>query len=260
MIAIWRRDTFGKGIGLFAATALFAEMAIVASTAPGVAAQADPVGTPSPVAPVAVVNVNGQGRVTAPPDTASVTVGVDVTEATLDAAQAEATRQATAIIDAARSQDIAEDDIQTVNFSVTILREYDNEGNPGEIQGYQVSNQVNVIMRDIDAVGDVLDAVVAAGANNIYGISFYIEDTTAAASQARIAAVDDARTKADELAAAAGMSVGRVLSISESYAPGPMPQVFESAAGDMAAGRAAAPIQPGTTEVYVDVQMSFELV
>jgi len=260
MIAFGHRiERFGKGFSVLVAMAVLTGLGLVAAATSGVVAQAEPVATPGAGAP-GVVSVNGQGRVTTPPDTASVMVGVDVTEATLDAAQAEATRQATAIIDAAKAQDIAEEDIQTVNFSVNILREYDNEGNPGEIQGYQVSNQVNVIIRDVAVVGDVLDAVVAAGANNIYGISFYIEDTTAAASQARIAAVDDARIKAEELAAAAGMSIGRVLSISESYAPGPVPQVFESAAGDMAAGRAAPPIQPGTTEVYVDVQMSFELV
>lgn len=221
------------------------------------AAQDAPVGTPA--AGPATVSVGGEGRVTVPPDTASVVVGVDVQFPTLAAAQAEADRQATAIIDAARGEGIAEEDIQTVNYGVNVIRDYDEQGNPGPITGYNVSNQVQLTIRAVDNVGAVLDAVVDAGANNIYGISFYLEDTAAAASQARAAAVRDARAKAEELAAAAGATLGRVRSISEGYAPPPAPQVFAADAA-LEEGRAGgAPIQTGTNEVVVVVQMTFEL-
>ena len=245
-------------LGIVAVLTLLAVLAVGGWAGAGAAAAQDqPLASPTPVP--ATVFVNGQGTVTVPPDTASVVVGVDVERPTLDAAQTEATEQQTAIIDAARAGGIAEDDIQTVNYSVNIVRDYDREGNPGPITGYQVSNQVNLTIRELDRVGDVLDAVVAAGANNIYGISFYIEDPTAAASQARAAAVRDARTKAEELATAAGMTLGRVVSISESFAPPPPPEIFAGGAADVAESRAAVPIEAGTSDVIVDVQVSFEL-
>lgn len=245
--------------------AAVAALALLAAVLPGggpaassVAAQDVPVGTPSP--DPATLSVGGEGRVTVPPDTASVVVGVDVQFPTLGAAQAEADAQATAIIDAARAEGIAEDDIRTVNYGVNVVRDYDEQGNPGPITGYNVSNQVELTIRAIDNVGAVLDAVVDAGANNIYGISFYLDDTAAAASQARAAAVRDARAKAEELAAEAGVSLGRIRSISEGYAPPPSPAIFTNEAADMAQGRAGgAPIQTGTGEVLVVVQMTFEL-
>lgn len=215
--------------------------------------------TPGPsAAGPATVSVNGQGRVFVEPDTASVIVGVDVIQDTLSAAQADASTQMTAIIDALKAAGIAEDDIQTVNFSVSILRDYDDRGMPGPITGFQVSNQVNVTVRDIDQLGDLLDTVVDQGANAIWGITFYVEDPSGPASEARKLAVDNATQKARELAAASGMQLGRLVSISEGYAPSPLP-VDYIAQED--AGRAGgAPIQSGSTEIAVQVQLTFELV
>jgi uncharacterized protein YggE len=202
--------------------------------------------------------LNGHGSVKLEPDTAAVTVGVDVIRPTLAAAQNVATEQATAIIDAVKAAGVAEEDIQTANFSVNIVYDYDKS--PATVEGYQVSNQVNVTIRDLESVGAILDAVVAAGANNIYGITFYVDDPTAAASQARALAIQDARTKADEIAAAADLVVCRISSISESYSPVAPPVAFDTraAAAEMSAA-APVPIQTGTSEVVVDVQVNFEL-
>jgi uncharacterized protein YggE len=202
--------------------------------------------------------LNGHGSVKLKPDTAAVTVGVDVVRPTLAAAQNVATEQATAIIDAVKAAGVAEEDIQTANFSVNIVYDYDKT--PATIEGYQVSNQVNVTIRNLDSVGAILDAVVAAGANNIYGISFFVNDPTAAASQARVLAMQDARQKADEIAAASDLVVCRISSISESYSPVAPPVVYEerAVAADMAAA-APVPVQAGTSEVVVDVQVNFEL-
>ncbi|MGH2531824.1 MAG: SIMPL domain-containing protein [Thermomicrobiales bacterium] len=215
--------------------------------------------TPSPAAAgMTTVSVNGQGRVFVEPDTASVVVGVDVIQDTLSAAQAEATTQMTAIIEALTAAGIAEDDVQTVNFSVSILRDYDERGMPGPVSGFQVSHQVNVTVRDVDQLGDLLDTVVDQGANAIWGISFYVEDPSGPASEARKRAVENATQKARELADASGMQLGRLVSISEGHAPPPMP--FEYAAAEMAQRGDAAPVQPGTTEIAVEVQLTFELV
>lgn len=223
------------------------------------AAQSEPAATPVATPTPATLHVGGQGRVTVPPDTASVTVGVDVTRDRLSDAQAEASTQAAAIIAAAEAGGIATDDIQTVNFSVNVVRDYDREGNPGPVIGYQVSNQVELTVREPDRLGAILDAVVAAGANNIYGIAFYVDDPTAAAGQARVQAIRDARAKAEEMASAAGVRLTRVVSITESSTPPPAPEVFARGAAEMDAAQAPVPIQAGTSEIVVDVQMTFEM-
>ncbi len=130
----------------------------------------------------ATVTVNGHGSVSLPPDTASIVLGVDVTKPTLSEAQSAAADQMTAILKVLKNAGIEDKDIQTVNYSVYVQRNYDNNGTAGEITGFQVTNQINVIVRDVDKVGDLLDAVVGAGANNIYGINFYVDDTTGPAS------------------------------------------------------------------------------
>jgi hypothetical protein len=251
-----QREHRPRLLGIGATLALLAIAALAAPAGPrSAAAQTPTAASPTP----ATVSVSGRGTVSVPPDTASVTVGVDVLRPTLDAAQTEATEQATAIIDAASAAGVADDDIQTANYSVTVVRDYDQNGNPADIQGYQVSNQVNLTIRSPEEVGAILDAVVAAGANNIYGIAFYVEDPTAAASQARAAAVRDARAKADELATAAGGTLGRVLSITEGFGAPPPPEIFARGGADMEAAQASVPIETGTSEVAVDVQITFEL-
>jgi uncharacterized protein YggE len=117
-----------------------------------------------------------------------------------------------------------------------------------------------VTVRDTDKLGELLDAAVSAGANSIYGISFYVEDQTAAASDARVEAVEDARTKADELASAAGMTVGPVVSIAEGVPPVLSPVYAMGRGGAGAAmAEAAVPVEPGSTTVSVDVTVTYEL-
>jgi hypothetical protein len=249
-----------RNLGLVTGTvALIGAAAFGVSGVRGSVAQAqDATPTAGPPATPATVYVSGSGVVTMAPDTASVVIGVNVIEATLSAAQEKATSQMTAVIDALKAAGIDEKDIQTVNYSVSVIQDFDQNGNPAQIKGFQVSNQVNVTVRDLDKLGSILDTVVAKGANAIYGISFYVNDPTPAASQARTLAVQDAKKKADELAAAAGMKVGRVLSISETSSPTPAPVAMGRA--EAADAAAPVPIQTGSTTVSVDVQVTYELV
>ena len=213
--------------------------------------------TPAAGAGAATVTVLGHGSVTVTPDIASVSVGVLITRPTIAEAQSAATTQMTAVIDAVKAAGIDEKDIQTSYYSVNVLFNYDNTGNPTEVVGYQISNQVNVIVRDLDQVGSLLADAVAAGANTIYGITFGVDEPSAAESEARAAAVADARARAEELAQAAGLSLGRVLSINEGTAE-PIPYYTD---GQFAGGKGGgAPVQPGSLEVTVDVQVTFELV
>ena len=207
---------------------------------------------------VPTVSVSGHGSVNVPPDTASVNIGVDVIKPTLGEAQETANAQATAVIEAFEAAGIAPEDIQTDYFSVNILRDYSENADPTLITGFEIINQLRVTVRDTDQLGELLDAAVNAGANSIYGVTFYVDDQTEASSDARAEAVEDARTKAEELAAAAGMTLGPVVAISEGTTPLVSP-VYDMGRGGGMAAEAAVPVEPGSTTVAVDVTMTFEL-
>src|SRR4051795_5780401 len=208
---------------------------------------------------VPTVSVSGHGSVNVPPDTASVSIGVDIIKPTLGEAQEQATTQATAVIGALKDAGIAAEDIQTDYFSVNILRDYSENGDPTQITGFEIVNQLGVTVHDTDQLGELLDAAVNAGANSINGVTFYVDDQTAASSDARVQAVKDARTKAEELAAAAGMTLGPVVAISEGTSPLVSPVYDMARGGGMGAGQAAVPVQPGSTTAPVDVTMTNEL-
>jgi len=258
MRTIW---TAGRARAL-ALTVALAGLLATSAVGGGVAVAQEDMATP--VVPgmalgVPTVSVSGHGAVNVPPDTASVSIGVDVIKPTLGEAQEQATTQATAVITALKAAGVADQDIQTQNFSVYILRGMSENADPAQIDGYQVSNQLNVTVRDTDAVGELLETAISAGANNIWGVTFYVEDQTEASSDARVEAVDDARAKAEELAAAAGMTLGPVVAISEGTSPVLSPVYDMARGGGMGAGQAAAPVEPGSTTVAVDVIMTFEL-
>ena len=217
--------------------------------------------TPFPTQLPATVSVTGTGRVTVEPDTASISLGVTVFETNLSEAQARATTQMTAIIDAVRAAGVADEDIQTANYSVNVRQDYDENGNPTKVIGYDINNTVNVTVRDLDALGSILDSVVQAGANTIYGISFYTFDMTEATAQARAAAVADARAHADQLAGAANVQVGRIVTITEGSSAAPPPIFYDRAAdSEMAmADSAPVPVQVGTQEIQVQVSIVYEL-
>jgi len=188
-----------------------------------------------------------------------VSIGVDVIKPTLGEAQAQATAQATAMIEALEAQGIASEDIQTEYFSVNILRDYSENADPTTITGFEIMNQLRVTVHDTDKLGELLDAAVNAGANSIYGVTFYVDDQTAAASEARVEAVEDARTKAEELASAAGMTLGPVVALSEGTTPIISPVYGMARGGGGMAAEAPTPVETGSTTVAVDVMVTYEL-
>jgi uncharacterized protein len=204
------------------------------------------------------VTVSGSGKVYLTPDIAYITIGVHTEGDNAAEAVASNTAQVQKVIDALKAAGIADKDIQTTNFSIYPQQEYDTEGKPtGKIK-YIVDNSVFVTVRDITKVGDVLDATVKAGANSISGIQFDVADKTAALSDAREAAVKDASVKAEELASAAGVSLGEVQTISEYTSGGPQPMYDMRAAAPMAEA-ASVPVQAGQMLLTVDVTMVYEI-
>jgi uncharacterized protein YggE len=205
------------------------------------------------------LSINGNGTILIEPDIAYINIGVQTEGSNAQEVVDSNNQQSQALIDALSGEGVAEKDIQTSNFSIYPRQEYDREGQPtGEIT-YIVNNTVSVTLRELDNIGTVLNAVVSAGANTINGIQFDIEDREAAQQQAMVAAVENARARAEVLAAAAGVDLGDVLSI-QTYLGGgsPVPYVksYDLAVQESAMG---VPVSPGEMQIMVDVNVIYEI-
>lgn len=211
---------------------------------------------PTPTANEHTISVSGTGRVVLTPDTADLRLGVNVTAATVKAARADAATRMTAVIAALKKLGIADRDIQTSSVSLQPTYDYSAGTNPPRLTGYQFTNGLAVTIRDFDKVGDAIDNALAAGATTLDSVSFRVADETGAANQARQSAMAEAKTKAQTLATAAGVSIMGVASISETVAPIPYP-VYYGAAASGAVKDVATPIQAGTSEISVTVSVVY---
>jgi uncharacterized protein len=220
--------------------------------------------TPAPEAkpefsPTQTITVVGQGSARVKPDIAQISVGVETTGETVGEAVQENQTKMEAILAALKEAGIAEKDIQTMNYSISSEQPPQPtlpEGGTGTGETkprYRVSNMVNVTVRDLDKVGDVLDAVIEAGANSIWGVSFSVDDPKAAQAEARSKAVTDAQTRAQALSELSGVKLGPVMSMSEVVSGGAVPMY---AMADRAAGGGGS-ISPGEVEVSYQVQVSY---
>jgi uncharacterized protein YggE len=234
-------------------------MALVMAVAISVASRNDSGATAAETDATRTISVNGEGRVSLAPDVVMMSVGVDERNADLNAAQTAADEKMDAIIDALRANGVAEADIQTGNYSVYAERDYEREGQP--VTGYVVSHTVTAKVRDIDNAGNVIAAAIDAGANNVGGIWFALDDPAAAIQQARELAVADAEAKATELARLANATLGPIQVISEGYSPSSPAVPFDGAgmAYDESARSSAPTINPGQTEVVLTVYVTYAI-
>ena len=215
-------------------------------------------------APVAVLpgdgtllSVSAQAEAKRVPDIAMVSAGVVTQSAEADAAMRANAQRMERVMDAIRKAGIAARDVQTTGVNIHPQYDY-REGSTPSITGYQASNTVSVTVRDIGDLGDVLDALVASGANQVHGPSFDIDDKDAVYDEARRAALEKARARAQMYAGALGMRVRRIASISEGGGFGP-PQPMPMMAMDVAESRASTPISPGESTLSVNLDVVFEL-
>ena len=207
--------------------------------------------------PVRTLNVNGSAMVQLSPDIAYISIGVHTENENANKAMNSNNTQATKVIEAIKALGVDPKDIQTTNFSIYPSQQY---GPSGEMLGlkYVVDNTVYVTLRDIAKIGDLLGAATEAGANTISGISFDVADKSAALSEARKNAVEDARKTAEELTQAAGVTLGPIQSINYSnYMPTPV--YMDAKGGNAAMASAPVPIQSGTLTISVDVNIVFEI-
>ncbi|APX11879.1 SIMPL domain-containing protein [Tateyamaria omphalii] len=199
-----------------------------------------------------VLSVTGEGQVAVAPDMAVISLGVVHVDETAGAAMAQVSSDATALINALSERGVAVRDVQTSQLSVgPVWSAYDS--NERRITGFEARNTVRVRVRDLAALGGILDEVLALGANTFNGLSFELQDPSAAEAEARAAAVGEAMQKADELSGAAGLTLGAVLSLSEGV-EGPRPEMFAAAARS-----ADVPIAAGELLVTARVSMRFAL-
>lgn len=217
--------------------------------------------------PMNTITVTGTGSAFGSPDIATLEVGVETVNTDIALAFEETNTKIDTIIAALLELGVAREDIRTVNLS--IFQDFSGMPQPlpgpsesglaGEAprQTYRVSNMIRVNIRDIATVSDVINAVVGAGANQIFGLNFGIDDRDALESEARANAIADARARAEELASLAGVELGNVLVINESFGGGFGP------AGDFARmeglGGGGAPIETGQLGVSVQLQVTYAI-
>ncbi len=205
------------------------------------------------------INVNGSGKASVTPDMATVQFGVE--SIGKDAADVvnDNTTKMNKILEVIGDMGVEDKDVQTVHYNMWVEQFRDEErGNPtGEIQ-YHLNHQVSVHVHDITKLGKLLDAALQAGANNVGGITFGVQDTVELQSQAREEALQKARAKAEELASGLGVRVGKVRQISEysNAVPQAAPMMFEGRGG----GGEAVQIASGSYDVTVEVQVVFDIV
>jgi len=212
-----------------------------------------PIGTEVPNA----ISVNGMGKVYVKPELANISIGVESRAKTAGEASDQNKRDMNQVMSSLKAMGIKDEDIQTTDYS--IYPDYRYKENEGEkMVGYIVRNMVQVKVKDIDKIGDILDAATGAGANAIHGIGFTVEDPSQYKDEARKLAVEEARSKAEKLANFAGVKLGDVLSIREEWYEAEEYYMYE----EMAAfeGKGGAPISPGQLTITAMVQMQYEIV
>ncbi len=158
------------------------------------------------------IAVTGLGEIILVPDMAYINVGVHTEANDVSSAVANNNRQANAIIKAIAKLGVEEKDIQTSNFNVYTMNNYDNMGNVTGTS-FSVDNTLYIIVRDLPKLSEILDAALLAGANQIYGINFDISDRQSALDRARDLAIEDAENKAQSVATAIGVTLGSIQNV-----------------------------------------------
>jgi uncharacterized protein len=198
------------------------------------------------------ITVTGEGTVQATPDQATISLGVTTTNETAVDALAANSSAVAEVIAQLKAAGVADGDLQTSNLSLNPNWSNYESVSGSAISGYTASNLLNVRVRDLDALGSILDAAVSDGANTMNGITFGLADPTPVMNEARAKAVADATARATVLVTAAGGTLGPITTITESGVfPGPGPMFREAAS--------AVPIESGEVGMTASVTVTFEI-
>ena len=200
-----------------------------------------------------LITVSASGYADAEPDRATISAGVAAEAETAAAALSANTELMQKVIAGLKESGIDAKDIQTRNFNVEPRYTNPRDGTP-TIDGYRVSNQVTLVVRDLKALGGLLDKLVSLGANQVNGLAFEVSKAETLKDEARKEAVANARRRAELLAAAAGADLGEVVTITEEMRyGGPRPMAMRAARAD------AVPIEAGTETLEARVTVTWAL-
>lgn len=205
--------------------------------------------------------VTGEGKSTAIPDIAKVSAGIQDSGPVLTQVQDSVNKKSQGLVASLKNLGIDDKDIKTTSYNIYPQSDY--QANPPKVTGYQVSINYEVTVRKMDKINDVITTVTGAGANLIGGISFDLSDDAKnkAMDAARIDAVKAAKENAQSLARASGVTLGKVINVTESQNGNPMPILMTNKAIGLGGGTPVAQpdIQPGTTEINITVSLSYEI-
>jgi uncharacterized protein YggE len=199
--------------------------------------------------------VSGTGRVAVEPDVADLRLGVTLTKPSVEAARADAAATMDAILRGVDGAGVPRADVRTAMISVQPRYDY-RDGRAPVLTGYEIANLVEISVRDLSRLGDVIDATLAAGATSMDALTFRLADPVPGEREARHQAMAEARSRADVLAEAAGLTIVGVSDIIEGQPirpPGPVAKAERLAlAADI-----ATPIEAGMLEVAVTVSVTY---
>ncbi len=200
-------------------------------------------------------DVVGEGKVTASPDVALVTVGIQANGQTVKQAQDQINTTINKVSDVIKKLEIDSKDIKTTNYNVNPTYDYSNGQ---KITGYSASTNLSIKVRQLEKANSVIDNATANGANQIGGISFEIDDPTKLENEARQKAVDEAKKKAADAAKIAGFKLGRIINYSENSG-GFSPMPLRAMSADKAIGGVPTQVEPGSSEIVITVTLSYEI-
>lgn len=205
------------------------------------------------------LTVTGEAEIFLKPDLAYVVVGIETQGSTAAQAQQKNATMMTAVVNALRKAGVAEKDLQTSNYSLNPV--YDSRpslsGRP-KVTGYTTSHQLRITVRDLEKLGDLIDEAVQAGANIVHSVTFTVVNQSAWEKQALEQAIANARDKAQAMAKAAGVTLGRPVQLSASVTPagsGPREPVFFAKDAELA----QTPIAVGQVVLRARVEMAWEI-
>jgi uncharacterized protein YggE len=206
-----------------------------------------------------VITVTGAGSAKGAPDTVTIEIGVEQFNSDVREAFSAANATLRAVVEGVKTEGVADNDITTSNLSVFSTSRYNPSG--VEERGFSVSNTVRVVLRDTSKIEAVIDAAINAGANQIYGLTFSLADDAELETEARAAAFESARARAQEIATLIGAELGDVIAVNESTDGSVLPfgRYDVSQAAGMGGGGGAF-VEPGQSTVTIVLQVAFAIV